>query len=259
MSSDLLQAPIELPEIPFVPSEAGAREPTTLGLVELLLKEPARVDELSLDPARQRELLPRLLLISQVSYVIFGIVMVLVLNVAPAAALAYGPVLGIPPAAWHDGTALGLLLAYNLGIVLAACVCLPSFYFYSLLAGVRMSWLQISLVAGKGTAANAVMLLGILPIYVAVVLGGIVLRAPPHLLHTAIVAGLLLPFVSGLWGLREIYRGIVTLSIHSAPQQCPRACFLRRLTFAWAGVYTLVVPVMIYRLWEHFAAGVRGM
>jgi hypothetical protein len=34
---------------------------------------------------------------------------------------------------------------------------------------------------------------------------------------------------------------------------CRRQCFLRRLTLSWAAVYTAVVPVMIYRLWEHFA------
>ncbi len=255
MSVDLLQAPAGLKDEPSLATEA----PTTLGLVELLLKQPGRVDALSHEAAHQAALLPRLLLIAQASYLVFGLVLVLVLNVAPAEALRFGPLLGIPPAAWEDGTALSLPLAYNLGIVLAACVCLPSFYFYSLLAGVRLSWLQISLVVAKGTAANAVMLLGILPIYVAIALGGIVLHAPAELLHGAIVAGLLLPFGAGLWGLREIYRSIVTLSANIPLQgPCPRPCFLRRLTFAWAAVYTAVVPVMIYRLWEYFAIGVRG-
>jgi hypothetical protein len=245
MASDILQAALEQPYGEPV-------EPTTLGLVELLLKHASRVDELSQQPPLQRELFPRLLLIAQASYLLYGIVMLLVLTLAPKEAVPRGQVLAVPPVAWRNGTALGLPLAYNLGILLAACVCLPSFYFYSLLAGVRMSWLQIALVIAKGTAANAVMLLGILPIYVAVAMGMIVFKAPAETLQVVLVAGLLLPLVSGLWGLQAIYQGILALSAHL---QCRRDCFLRRLTFSWAAVYTAVGPVMIYRLWEYFAAG----
>jgi hypothetical protein len=58
---------------------------------------------------------------------------------------------------------------------------LPSFY--SLLAGVCMSWLHITLVVPKGTASNAILLLGILPIYVAVVMGPVIFEAPADILR----------------------------------------------------------------------------
>ncbi|MCI0743181.1 MAG: hypothetical protein L0Y72_29490, partial [Gemmataceae bacterium] len=172
------------------PMEEGidveAKGQSVLGLVELLLKWPAGVDQLNRQPAWQRELFPRFLLIGECSYLLFALVMVFLLNLAPAAAYPHNPWLDLPPASWSDGTALGLVFAYTVGILLSACVCLPSFYFYSLLAGVKMSWLQITSLVGKGTAANAVLLLGILPIYVAIVLGLVVFEAPAENLQWAL-------------------------------------------------------------------------
>src|SRR5262249_49555972 len=146
--------------------EAAKRDSqTTLGLVELLLKQPARLDQLNREPDWQRDMFPRLLLIGEAGFLVYGPVMVLVLNLGPKATAGQGPFLPLPPASWLDGSCVGLVLAYTVGVLLAACVCLPSFYFYSLLAGVRISWLQISSLVVKGTAANAVLLLGVLPIY----------------------------------------------------------------------------------------------
>jgi len=246
--------PEQHPDAPAGTLPSG-QEQTTLGLVELLLKEPALVDRLNRDPKAQRELFPRFLLIAQTGFLAFGLVLLLLLNLAPNTAYPHCPVLTVPPASLTDGTAVALPLAYCLGIVLAACVCLPSFYFFSLLAGVNMSWLQIVSVLGKGMAANAVLLLGILPIYVALALGLLVAKAPDDALQWTLSVGLLLPFVSGLWGLRAIYQGVMDLSgAMPAGWQCRRHCFLRRLTFSWAAVYAVVLPVMIFRLWESFAA-----
>src|SRR5262249_39964784 len=145
--------------------------------------------------------------------------------------------LAIPAADWNDGTAWALPLAYNLSIVLAACVCLPSFYFFSLLADVRITWLQIVSVVGKGMAASAILLLGILPIYVAIVLGMVVLDAPAENLQWTLRLGLLLPFVAGLWGLHAIYGGIMDLNDWQHGPACvSRRRFLRRLTLSWATV-----------------------
>jgi hypothetical protein len=266
MQSNVLQAgPIlqdavpmadEAPAGPEEMRDLEAKGQTTMGLVELLLKQPEGVDILNRRPAWQRDLFPRFLLIAESSFLVYALIMVLLLNLAPAAAFPQGIWFTLPPASWADGTCLGLILAYTLGILLAASVCLPSFYFYSLLAGVKISWLQISSLIGKGTAANGVMLLGILPIYLAVALGLIVFDAPAEWLAVTLNAGLALPFLTGLWGLRSIYVGILDIS-ENLPQErhCHRQCFLRRLIFSWAGVYALVVPVMIYRLWEFFAAG----
>src|SRR5260370_10758111 len=104
--------------------------------------------------------------------------MLLILTIAPAKAYPHSLWLRMPSANWSDGTALSLPLAYTIGIVLAACVCLPSFYFYSLLAGLRMTWLQIVSLGAESTPANAILLLGIFPIYLAPVMGPILFDAP---------------------------------------------------------------------------------
>lgn len=245
----LLDAPAPVSDLP-----SGNDDQSTFGLIEMLLKDPARVDQLNRKQDLQGELFPRFLLIGLASYLIYSFMMVLILTIAPAPPNPHSFWLQMPPANWSDGTALSLPLAYTIGIVLTACVCLPSFYFYSLLAGVRMTWLQIVSLVGKGTAANAIMLLGILPIYVALVMGQIVFQAPVEALQGTLMVGLLLPFVAGLWGLRSIYQGVLDM-VETIPEpwRCRRQCFLRRLTLAWAAIYAAVLPVMIYRLWETFA------
>jgi hypothetical protein len=241
-----------------VPNDGLDTAPTAVGLAELLLKNPERVDQLNRKAVHQRELFSRLLLIAEVGYLSFAFMMVLILNLAPAAAYPHSLMLRMPPTYWSDGTSLSLPLAYAIGLVLAACVCLPTFYFHSLLAGIRMTWLQIVSLVGKGMASSAIMLLGILPIYVAAVLGLVVLEAPTETLQWTLKVGLLLPFVAGLWGLRALYIGVMDM-VDNPPLEwrCRRRCFFRRLVLAWTAVYTAVVPIMIYRLWEYFAEHLR--
>ena len=158
---------------------------------------------------------------------------------------------------WGKG-ALALPLAYAVGIVLAACVCLPSFYFFSLLAGVKMSWLQLVSVLGKGMAANAVLLLGILPIYVALAMGLLIARAPESAAMDAggrAAAAVRLGLVGFACHLPGHHGLVGDAALRLA---VPAALFLRGLTFSWAAVYAAVVPVMIFRLWESFAALCTG-
>jgi hypothetical protein len=152
-----------------------------------------------------------------------------------------------------QGPPLSLALAYTVGLVAATGVCLPSFYFYSLLAGVKVTVVQVTTQVMKGKAATAIMLMGILPIYVALVLGMIVFKAPVPELKAALYLGLVLPFVAGLAGVRSIYRGLMGLADTLPPhRRCRRECFLRRLTLSMAACYTAVTPVMIYTLWNYF-------
>jgi len=84
-------------------------------------------------------------------------------------------------------------------------------------------------------AATAVMLIGIMPVYVTAALGGIVFAAPLPMLRGVLYAGLALPFAAGLWGVRSIYVGFLGQSDTLPPQRrCQRECWLRRLTAAYA-------------------------
>ena len=155
---------------------------------------------------------------------------------------------------WSDGTWANLTLAYALGLVAATGVCLPSFYFYGLLAGVKLSMLQSAAHAVKCLAVTSVVLVGAVPIYVALSLGMIVFSAPPEMLRLTTALGLAMPFVAGLWGVRTLFLGFTDLA-DTVPAHCKaeRACFLRRLTTAWAICYTAVTPLMIIWLWTRLS------
>jgi len=218
------------------------------GLVELMLKDRARLDELLREESRQAELIPRFLAIALVGFTIYGIAATVVLNAAGTSSP------WVPMARWAHATAANLVLAYDLGLIAAAGICLPSFYFYGLLAGLRISMLQVTTHTTKCLATTAVVLVGILPLYVAVALGAIVFGAPAAWLHRTVDLGLLLPFLAGLWGVRSLYVGFTRLCDTMRPDRREaRACFLRRLTLAWATCYSVVTPVMIHALWRHFS------
>ncbi len=235
------------------PAPADAEGRSVLGLAELLLKQPARVDRLAREEARLADLIPRFLTLALASFAAFAATLVLLLCAVPAGALP-----GFLAADWSGrgaGPALSLALAYTLGLVGATGVCLPSFYFYSLLAGVRVSMLQVTAQVLKSKAFTAVVLVGILPIYVAVVLGLIVFEAQAFHLQLALSFGLVLPFIAGLAGVRSLYTGFTGLADTLPPgRRCRRECFLRRLTLAMAACYTAVTPVMIYTLWKFFVS-----
>jgi hypothetical protein len=251
-----VQAP-PLPDrdnIPFVlPATTPGDERSALGLAELLLKDPGRVDALNREEPRQAELLPRFLGIALAGYTLYGLSMVLILNAAPEAARPRH-LLPVPPARLADGSALGLVLGYTLGMVATNGVCLPSFYFFGLLAGVRLSMAQVTAQVLRCQATSAIVLVGVLPIYVAVVLGLVVFKAPPESLEWCLYAGLGLPFAAGLEGIRSLYRAVLGMGETLPPERrARRQTFLRRLTLSWSACYTAVCPVMIYRLWEFFA------
>lgn len=227
-------------------------EHSILGLSELLLKYPQHVDALTRQTREQPELIPRFLAVALISFSVFSLTLILVLSNAHPHTLP-----AFLARHWaHDpvGSSVSLWLAYTLGLIGATGVCLPSFYFYSLLAGVRISILQVTANVLKAKASTALMLLGVLPIYVAVVLGLFVFQAPLPWLRNAIYLGLALPFLAGMWGVWGLYRGFLGLSDTLAPERrCSRTCFLRRLTLAMAACYSAVTPLMIYSLWTFFA------
>jgi hypothetical protein len=229
----------------------AVNERSILGLAELLLKAPAQLDAWVRDPARQAELIPRLLVLALSSLALFAAVLTLLLLAANAPAAPF--VLEC----WNGsaGPALALALAYPVGMTAATGICLPTFYFFGLLAGVHISVLQVTAHVLKGKAATAVLLLGLTPIYLAVALGMLIFHADDTAMSAAFAVGLALPFLAGLWGVRSIYVGFLGLA-ETLPLECRsrRTCFLRRLTVAWAAVYTAVTPVMIWSLYHNLAA-----
>jgi hypothetical protein len=235
-------------------------------LVDLLLKDQPRLDRIARDPRRQRELVPRFLAIGMVGYTLFGIGLAIVFNASGlwpqlhSISQWLGGSAGVPIRfaamsagnPWLNGSALALVAAFVLGLIGAIGVCLPSFYFYGLLAGVQTTMLQVTSHATKGMASAAVAVIGVLPIYIALVLGTLVFGLPPGAVEAQCLLGMLLPFIAGLWGTMSLYIGFVGLSDTLAPdRRCRRACFLRRLMVSWCLCFTAVTPLMIFTLWEY--------
>jgi hypothetical protein len=252
-----VEEPGRLDEVPVaMPADEGAPEMADLsvqGIVELLLKNPARLDAINRDEQRSAVLIPRFLTIALACYALFCLSMILILNTAPAASYPQHA-FPIRAPSWSWGSALGMVVAHNFGLIATTGICLPTFYFFALLAGVRLSMLQIVGQVLRCKTSSAVFLVGILPIYVAVTLGFSVFNAPARWLELWLYAGLILPFVAGLAGVHAMYHAIAGIAkTMPVEHRYRRECFLRRLTVSWAACYTAVAPVMIYRVWEQLA------
>ena len=251
---------------------------STVGLVELMLKAPDHVDRLVRDDTRQADLIPRFLAISLIGFTIFGVAATVMLNAAVAMGSAGAWPDGIPAVHWGDRSVANLTLAYAIGLIAATGICLPSFYFFGLLAGVKPTMLGVLTHAMKGKSVAALTLVGILPIYVAIVLGMIVFplpghatelrfedfagqqrgtiafSLPAHLTQLTLYGALVLPFVAGLNGVRSLYVGFMGLADTLPPdRRCRRECLLRRLVVAWSACYTAVSPLMVYTIWNHLS------
>lgn len=240
----------------FAPTDASAESELSLTeLLDLLLKDRPRLEQSLRMPRRQRRIVPRLLTLGLIGFAIYGIGATVMLN-AVRVTWGYWPP-GIPAANWNDRSAANLLLAYCLGLVAANGICLPSFYFYGLLAGVRTSMLGVLAHTMKGMASAAVALVGILPIYVATALTVVVFPVPRACMTFCVGVGLLLPFVAGIWGVKTLYDGFLELrDTICVEQRESRACLLRRLLIAWCACYTAVTPLMVYVLWNFLAKGI---
>ncbi|MEZ5967155.1 MAG: hypothetical protein R3F56_25190 [Planctomycetota bacterium] len=230
-----------------VPIAASVR---TLDLVEALLKQPGQVDQLLAGGGATLELVSRLLAITLVGFTVFGLALTTLMSIADA------PLAWLPPVRWADGSALWPILAYDVSVIAACGLCLPSFYFYNVLAGVRIAMTDVVAHAAKCLARSALVLVGILPLWVALVFGELVFGAHVSDLRAGQACGLLLPFFAGLAGVLSLRRGFAVVAERQRQHDdgvVVRAQFLGRLMGAWAAVWTAVTPVMIYTLWTRLA------
>jgi hypothetical protein len=246
--------------------------PKLLELVELILKDRPRLERVIRDPSLAAQLIPRFLAVSLIGFTLFGVAMALIvhaigvrLELASIRTVLEGTaraLIQFEPLASQAGGGmfravgggLHLVSAYDLGLIAAAGVCLPSLYFYGLLAGIPLSMARVTIHTVKAMSTTAVALVGILPIYMAFSLGAAVFQAPPVVTESVLWLGLVLPFVAGLFGVNSLYTGFTALTdALPAERRYRRACFLRRLVVSWSVCYTAVTPVMIYTLWEYFS------
>ena len=107
---------------------------------------------------RQRELLPKFMAVAVACFAIYGVVMTGVLNGFVWHGDYWLP--HLPPARVGHWSMGNLTAAYTLGLIAANGICLPSFYFYGLLAGLRTTMLAIAAQAIKAMASGGLALVG---------------------------------------------------------------------------------------------------
>jgi len=253
--------------------ETGPIGEGPLALIELILKDPVRLDRLIRQPQLQAQLLPRFLAISLIGFTFFGVAMTLVLSAAAVwphlfpieATLAGKQPFGLRfdgdesdsgqsvslVSPWLNGNAFRLIAAYAIGLVAATGICLPSLYFYGLLSGVKMTMMDVVIQALKSKAVAAVTLIGIIPVYAAFGLATAIFPLPDLSRDFVLLMGLILPFIAGLSGTYSLYRGLSTLTDTMTPERrIHRECFLQRLVLSWSAAYSVVSPVLIFTLWQ---------
>ena len=115
--------------------------PPPAGVVEMLLKDrsvgplaPRRKRATHPDPAAPGRGLA--------GFAIYGVVATIVLNAFWSTYHVWWN--WVPAARWREFNAGNLVLAYTIGLIAANGICLPSFYFYGLLAGVRTTMLSVA-------------------------------------------------------------------------------------------------------------------
>jgi len=261
--------------VELLPSTLSVEDAAKTGiadLVELILKRRDRLEQLIREPSLQSLLLPKFLAIALIGFVFFGVALSLVFTSAgqwPRLITIRDMVAGradsivifdslasreTPLSRWMDGSAEALIAAYAIGLIAATGICLPSLYFYGLLAGVRMTMLDVVIQSLKSKATAAVALVGILPIYAALGLAVVIFDLPESVRNATFWLGLILPFLAGLFGTYSLYHGLAGFGdTLAADRRFRRECFLRRLVLSWATCYTAVTPVMIHCLWVMLA------
>lgn len=153
--------------------------------------------------------------------------------------------------------AVGLeALAYGFGLFGAQIAALPSYWFYALLAGVPMPGWRLAVEATRAQATAAVVLMGLLPVYLAVGLGlGLLLPGPDGApWHWLVVqgGGHLLPFVAGLAAPLSLIRGFRRVVSARSVDGKTRAMPLF-LALWCAALFTAMAPLGVMRVLGLFA------
>lgn len=133
-------------------------------------------------------------------------------------------------------------------------VCLPSFWFYTQLAGLDATFRWVSTQALRVQAHASILLFGTLPLFAVAAFWAMLTSDADH--STQVLRlGMALPFFTGLFGVRALHRAFGRFVNKSGRTIPRRGGFLQRLVICWGGLYTLVAPVALWRLCEALSAG----
>jgi hypothetical protein len=217
----------------------SAPDLTDRSALEALLRAPEALDEALRDGAEQPAWLHRMLLVSLVGLGAHGL---LVGAVAQSFIERTDPL-----AAWLGPLPfLTVPLAVVAALSLALAVSLPSLWFYTQLAGFDVSLRWVAAQATRVQAHTAALLLGVLPIYAAVALGGAVGLVDDA--NQVVLAGLAAPFALGLVSIRALHRSFARQVPVLPATHARRGNILLRLVLCWGAIFGAVAPLALFRI-----------
>ena len=217
------------------------------GFFEAILTDDESVDDMVCDNSRLTDTVQKLLMLSLVGLLTYGFALGFVTHFIEAqASMSLAPP---SPMLWMPPTIAGGFLA---GII----ICLPPFYFYTQLSGLDASFRLVTAQSLRVLARMSVILLGVMPFWVAWGLGSF-LQLPHPLFDPDLVltAGFFLPFLIGLSGMWSVYRSFRRLVDRLPITHRRRRGFVLRLVACWAIVLGFVTPVAMFRIADFLIGG----
>jgi hypothetical protein len=174
---------------------------------------------------------------------------------AQAALLSGLPALpGLPGAAEASGAELALatFAAGAAGLFGAQLAGLPTFYFYTLLAGLPTHGWRVSVESMRAQATAGLVLLGVLPVWVAAAEGLRLLAgtAPSDAQLVAACVWLFggaLPFITGIFAPFTLLRAMKRLALRQVRGDGRRAPLPTLLVTAWSLCFTAMAPLGLIR------------
>lgn len=214
---------------------------------DAMLRDDPAVDDLVTDDRYLPATTHRLLALAVGGLMLYGLALGIILEAAESSGLLSAAIPGTP--------ALWMPLTLSGGFLAAIAICLPSFYFYTQLAGLDASFRTIVAQSLRVQARTSIILMGLLPFYVAWGLSpflGLDLFAAE--VWVVLAAGMTLPFVVGLAGLWSIYRSFRRLVTRLPITHPRRGDVVLRLVLCWGAVMICVTPVAMWRIGDYLSA-----
>jgi hypothetical protein len=210
-------------------------------MFELLLDDGQELDRVILDADNYQATLRRLLLVSVLGLGGFAALVGLIWPSSgmPGAASAVHPII------WAPVVLIGAFLT-------AKVVCLPSFYFYTQIAGLDAPFRVIVAQSLRVQARSSVVLLGVTPFYAALALASHIDVIGTGNTTVPAMIGVALPFFVGLSGVRSLYRSFRRMVDELPITNESRVKFVMGLVLCWSAAFSAVAPVALYRYAEMF-------
>ena len=231
------------PSPPWWEDEAHHRPEASL--FELVLRDGPALDRRLLDEQRSPGLVQGLVALATLGLLAQGALLGLAAQFTQH---------GIP---WLEGWAfLTLPLGLNIAFLGAMALCLPSFYFYTQMAGLDAPLPLITAQALRVQARTSVLLIGSLPVYAILALAAVGDFEVGEAL--AVPVGLALPFLWGLFGLHSLWSSFRRLQEALPRTRTQRAGLIELMVAAWAALFAVISPIALVRAMEGLSTLAHG-